>query len=74
MSTIRKYERIFCKYHNLQEFQIPAFRAFCKTVVQYNYHMIVVDPDPDPVVSASFGRIRIRIVTEKTDPERIRVA
>ena len=29
--------------------------------------------DPDPVGSTSFGRIRILIVTEKTDPERIRV-
>ena len=34
----------------------------------------VVDPDPDPVGSASFGWIRIRIVMEKTGPERIRVA
>ena len=30
--------------------------------------------DPDLVGSAFFFRIRIRIVTEKTDPERIRVA
>ena len=30
--------------------------------------------DPDPVGSALFGRIWIRIVTEKTVPERIRVA
>ena len=30
--------------------------------------------DPDPVRSASFGRIRMCIVTEKTDPERIRAA
>ena len=29
--------------------------------------------DPDPVGSALFGRIRKRIVTEKTDPERFRV-
>ena len=30
--------------------------------------------DPDPVGPALFGPIRIRILTEITDPERIRVA
>ena len=27
-------EKIVCKYLNLLEFQIPAFRAFCKTAQQ----------------------------------------
>ena len=28
---INKYKRTVCKYLNCLEFQIPAFRAFCKT-------------------------------------------
>ena len=32
----------------------------------------VVDPEPDMVGSALFVRIRIRIVTEKTDPGSIK--
>ena len=31
MKFISKYEKIVCKYLNWLEFQIPAFRAFCKT-------------------------------------------
>ena len=28
---INKYKKTVCKYLNWLEFQIPAFRAFCKT-------------------------------------------
>ena len=33
MKFINKYQKTVCKYLNWLEFQIPAFRAFCKTGV-----------------------------------------
>ena len=37
MKFISKYEKIVCKNLNWLEFQIPAFRAFCKTAYRtYN--------------------------------------
>ena len=36
IKIIRKYEKIVSKYLNLLEFQIPAFRAFCKTGSMYS--------------------------------------
>ena len=35
MKFINKYKKTVCKYLNWMEFQIPAFRAFCKTAVTY---------------------------------------
>ena len=40
MKFINKYNRTVCKYLNWLEFQIPAFRAFCKTDTNYNIYLL----------------------------------
>ena len=34
---ISKYEKIVCEYLSFLEFQIPAVRAFCKTVAHTDF-------------------------------------
>ena len=34
MKFINKYKKTVCKYLNWLEFQIPAFRTFCKTALE----------------------------------------
>ena len=42
MKIVSKYEKFVFKYLNLLDFQIPAFRAFCKTAYP-NVHILFVD-------------------------------
>ena len=40
MKFINKYKKIVCKFLNWLEFQIPAFRAFCKTAASSTGTMV----------------------------------
>ena len=46
MKFINKDKKTVCKYLNWLEFQIPAFRTFCKTAVWVSYLLVYLRVNP----------------------------